>query len=73
MKESRLFRYCSNFLATLKAFFSRMRAKLFQHTLAQEMAFFDSRTVGDIQVELSTNTTSLKCRLSECDESYGYN
>ena len=28
----------------------RMRADLFRHTLSQEMAFFDSRTVGDIQV-----------------------
>eukprot|EP00092_Neocalanus_flemingeri_P021059 GFUD01022817.1.p1 GENE.GFUD01022817.1~~GFUD01022817.1.p1 ORF type:complete len:634 (-),score=129.21 GFUD01022817.1:347-1978(-) len=27
----------------------RMRANLFSHTLSQEMAFFDSRTVGDIQ------------------------
>ena len=28
----------------------RMKADLFRHTLSQEMAFFDSRTVGDIQV-----------------------
>ena len=27
----------------------RMREDLFSHTLHQEMAFFDSRTVGDIQ------------------------
>ena len=27
-----------------------MRADLFRHTLSQEMAFFDSRTVGDIKV-----------------------
>ena len=27
----------------------KMREELFSHTLSQEMAFFDSRTVGDIQ------------------------
>jgi hypothetical protein len=48
MKETRLARW--GLPLRRPSLDRRMRAQLFQHTLAQEMAFFDSRTVGDIAV-----------------------
>ena len=50
LKEGRLARLVSNFDQDSNISELRMKADLFRHTLSQEMAFFDSRTVGDIQV-----------------------
>ena len=50
LKEGRLARLVNNVDQDSNISELRMKADLFRHTLSQEMAFFDSRTVGDIQV-----------------------
>ena len=50
LKENRLARLVNNVDQDSNISEIRMKADLFRHTLSQEMAFFDSRTVGDIQV-----------------------
>ena len=46
LKEGRLARLVNNFDQDSNISEIRMKADLFRHTLSQEMAFFDSRTVS---------------------------